>query len=223
MSMFAGRSLVVRLDEASARAASTFLDDLQVLTTAGVRPVVVAPEVTAARAIVRIINRSANSAVALSGSDAAMLPHASGGIGRVQPGILCTLLDAGYIPVVEPTAFSVFSPGDAPLAADDVCAAIATAIEAVRAIFFHAAGGVTDPDTDALIEELTPSEALAIADDARFSEDLRRAIRAAAIGVRGGVAAAQIVDGRIPHAAVIELLTAQHVGTQVTGSIRTAA
>jgi acetylglutamate kinase len=203
--------------------AATFFDDLHVLIDAQVKPIVIAHEPAAARAIVRGINRSANAAVALTGSDAAMLPGAPGGIACVQTGILRTLLDAGYIPVVEPTAFNVFSPGDALLAADDVAGAIASAMEAVRAIFFHASGGVTDPRTEVLIEELTPTEALALAQDERFAEDLRSAIRAAAIGVRDGVAAAQIVDGRVPHATIVELLTAQHVGTQVAGSITLAA
>ncbi|MBV8655958.1 MAG: hypothetical protein JO160_07925 [Candidatus Eremiobacteraeota bacterium] len=214
----------MRVDEASVHAdASTLFDDLAVLTDAAVRPIVVAPEPSAARAIVRAINRSLNAAVSLSGSDAAMLPHAPGGIGRVNTGILSTLLDAGYIPVIEPTGFSVFAPGDASLIADEVAGALAVATEAVRAIFFHAAGGVADPQTDTLIAELTPSEALAIAGDERVASDLRDAIRAAALGVRGGVAAAQIVDGRIPHAAIVELITAQHVGTQVTGSVTLAA
>lgn len=214
----------MRVDEASVLAdTSTLFEDLSILTDAQVRPIVVAPEPSAARAIVRAINRSVNAAVSLCGSDAAMLPSAPGGIGRINTGILCTLLDAGYIPVVEPTGFSVFSPGDQELVADEVAGAIAVATEAVRAIFFHAAGGIADPQTDALIAELTPSEALVIADDARVAADLRDAIRAAALGVRGGVAAAQIVDGRIPHATIVELLTAHHVGTQVTGSITLAA
>lgn len=221
---FSGKALVVRLDEATVQSdVSTFLDDLTVLLEAQVRPIIVAPEASAARQLVRTINRSANAAVALSGSDAAMLPHAPGGIGRIQTGILRTLLDGGYIPVVEPTGFSVFSDGDAELLADDVAGALAVAIEAVRAIFFHAAGGVADPQTDALIAELTPSEALQIADDVRVPPDLRSAIVAAALGVRGGVAAAQILDGRVPHATIVELLTAQHVGTFVTGSVTLAA
>jgi acetylglutamate kinase len=214
----------VRVDDASVRAeSSTFFDDLAVLAEAHVRPVVVAPEPAAARHIVRSINRSANVAVALSGSDAAMLPHAPGGIGRIQTGILTTLLDAGYVPVIEPTGFSVFAAGDAPLVADEVAGAIALAIEAVRAIFFHASGGVADPQTDALIAELTPSEALQLAEDLRVAEDLRDVIRAAALGVRAGLPAAQILDGRVPHATVVELLTARHVGTQVTGGITVAA
>ena len=220
---FSGKSLVVRLDEDSVAADGTFIDDLQVLIEAQVRPIVVAPTPAAARDIVRTINRSTNTAVALSGSDAAMLPHAPSGIGKVQTGILHTLLSAGYVPVVEPTAFTVFSRDDANVVADDVAMAIATAVEAVRAIFFHRCGGVADPETAKMIDELTPAEALAIAADPRVALDLRAAIRAAALGVRGGVAAAQIVDGRVPHAAIVELLTARHVGTQVTGSIHFAA
>jgi len=221
---FAGKTLVVRVDDASVHAAgSTFVEDLAVLTEAHVRPIVVAPDSTAARDIVRTINRRANVAVALSGSDAALLPHSPGGIGHVQPGILRILTEAGYIPVIEPTAFAVFAADDAQVDADAVAGAVAAAVEAVRAIFFHAAGGVLDPATQAMIAELTPAEALLLADDLALPEDLRSVIRAAAIGVRGGVPAAQIVDGRIAHATVVELLTAQHVGTQVTGGIHLAA
>jgi len=107
--------------------------------------------------------------------------------------------------------------------ADEVAGALALAMEAVRAIFFHASGGVPDPQTDALIAELTPSEALELAQDARVAEDLRDVIRVAALGIRGGVPVAQILDGRIPHATIVELLTSQHVGTRVTGSVTLAA
>jgi acetylglutamate kinase len=221
--VFAGKTIVVRVDDESVHAAgSTFSDDLQLLIEAQVRPIVVAPDAAGARSIVRAINRSANVAVALSGSDAAMLPQTPDGV-RVQTGLLQTLTGAGYIPVIEPTAFAVFSPGDALVAADDVAGAVAAAVEAVRAIFFHAAGGVADPKTQALIDELTPAEALALAADARVPADLRGAIRAAALGVRSGVGAAQIVDGRIAHATIVEFLTARHAGTQVTGSIHLAA
>ncbi len=223
MDVFSGKAIVVRVDDESVHAAgSTLAEDLQLLCEARVRPIVVAPDGAGARSIVRAINRSANVAVALSGSDAAILPQTPGGV-RVQAGLLQTLTGAGYIPVIEPTAFAVFSPGDAQVAADDVAGAVAAAVDAVRAIFFHAAGGVNDPKTQALIDELTPAEALALADDARVPADLRAAIRAAALGVRSGVAAAQIVDGRIAHATIVEFLTARHAGTQVTGGIYLAA
>jgi len=78
---------------------------------------------------------------------------------------------------------------------------------------------VTDPASRALLAELTPAEALALADGDALDPDLRAIVRAAACGVRAGVPAAQIIDGRISHAAIVELLTEQHLGTQVTGAV----
>ena len=224
MEGFAGKAFVVRVDEASAFAEqTTFFDDLAFLARKNIHPIIIAPSPATGRALVRSINRSGNMAVGLSGSDAAMLPGSGGGIGSVQTGILETLTSAGYIPVIEPTAFSVFAQYDRNVAADEVAQAIAAATDAVRAIFFHALGGVPDPASAALISELTPAEALAIAQDMRVPADLRAAIRAAALGVRAGVAEAQIVDGRVAHATVVELLTAHHLGTRVTGSVFTGA
>jgi acetylglutamate kinase len=224
MEGFAGKAFVVRVDEASAFAEqSTFVDDLAFLARKNVHPIVVAPSRRASRALVRTINRAGNMAVGLAGSDAAMLPGTGDGIGNVQTGILETLTNAGYIPVIEPTAFSVFARADRSVAADDVARAVAAATDAVRAIFFHALGGVPDPQSAKVISELTPAEALAMADDSRMPADLRAAIRAAALGVRAGVAQAQIIDGRVAHATVVELLTAHHLGTRVTGSLITGA
>ena len=220
MDGFSGKAFVVRVDEATAGGDhTTFFDDLAFLREQRVAPIVVAPSARAGRAIVRTINRSGNRAVGLCGADAGMLPRSGGGIGVVQTGILQTLTSAGYIPVIEPTAYAVFGTEDQSVAADEVARAIASATDAIRAIFFHALGGVPDPQTEALITDLTPAEALTIADDPRIPADLRTAIRAAALGVRGGVRAAQIVDGRVAHAAVVELLTARHLGTQVTGGV----
>lgn len=220
MEIFAGKSFVVRIDEATAFGAeSTFEADLAFLARERVHPIVVAPSARAGRALVRSINRRGNIAVSLSGSDAAMLPESAGGLGKVQTGILDTLTAAGYIPVIEPTGFAAFGKEDPDLEVDGVAGAIAAATDAVRAIFFHALGGVLDPQTAAVLTEITPAEALEIASDPRVPADLRAAIRAAALGVRAGVGAAQIIDGRIAHAAIVEMLTDRHLGTRVTGSV----
>jgi acetylglutamate kinase len=216
---FSGKTFVVRVDEPATLDGSTLIDDLHVLAAHNVRPIVVAPDPAAARHIVRAINRSANIALTLGGSDAALLPRAGEGLGKVQTRILHTLTGAGFIPVVEPTAFAVFGSDDEAVQPDDVAAAIAAATEAARALFFHRDGGVTDPATNALLSELTPAEALELANDERVPEDLRRAIVAAATGVRAGVPAAQILDGRVAHAALVEIFTATHIGTQVTGGL----
>jgi acetylglutamate kinase len=218
-----GRTMVIRVDEATLGAeGTTFFGDLIFLGNMGMRPVVVAPSATAARAVVRTMNRSGDAAVGLSGADAGMIPAATGEtIGKVDVKLLRTLLDAGYVPVVEPLALG-FTGTDVVVAADDVAQALAQAVGAARAIFFHDRGGVVDAKTHALIELLTPAEALAIADDVALPFDLRAAVRAAALGVRGGVGAAQICDGRVAHAAIVEFLTARHLGTQVAGTVLTA-
>jgi acetylglutamate kinase len=147
-----------------------------------------------------------------------MLPAAGEGLGAVQTRLLHTLLGAGYIPVVEPLAFGMFG-GDVAIQADEVASAVARSMAAKRALFFHENGGVIDSLTQECIGELTPAEALALADDATLPADLRAAIRAAALGVRGGVGAADILDGRIAHASIVELLTMRHVGTRVMGTV----
>jgi acetylglutamate kinase len=216
-----GRTMVIRVDEATLAAeGSTFFSDLVFLGNLGMRPVVVAPTAPAARAVVRSMNRSGDTAVGLSGADAGMIPAAAGTIGAVQTKLLRTLLDAGYVPVIEPLAFG-FTGTDVAVAADDVAQALAGAVGAARAIFFNDTGGVIDADTNLLVEQLTPAEALRIAEDASLSADLRAAVRAAALGVRAGVGAAQICDGRVAHAAIVEFLTARHLGTQVAGTVFT--
>jgi acetylglutamate kinase len=215
---FSGRTFVLRIDRSALSDDSTLASDLAFLMERDVRPIVVAPDSDLARSYVRTLNRRANVAVGLSGADAALLPaqgHTS--VGRVQTGILVTLTSAGYVPVIEPTAFGLA--GDVDIAADDVAAAVAVATDAVRALFFHEAGGVIDAASQTLVAELTPAEALALADGDDLALALRPVVRAAARGVRGGVGAAQIFDGRIAHAAIVEFLTDVHLGTQVTGTV----
>jgi acetylglutamate kinase len=216
------RSLVLRLDETTLAAdRTTLFSDLAFLRELGVRPVVVAPSPESARTVVRMMNRTGDTAVGLSGADAGMIPAGVGPeVGAVQTRLLNTLLGAGYIPVIEPLALGIFG-RDIAVAPDALASALAQAITATRAIFFNDAGGVVDMQTQLLIDELTPAEALALADDRSLRDDLRSAIRAAALGVRGGVGAAHIVDGRIAHAAIVEFLTSRHLGTQVAGTVYT--
>jgi len=222
MTQLHGRTIVIRVDEATLGADGvTFFGDLVFLGNLGMRPLVVAPTASAARAVVRSMNRSGDAAVGLSGADAGMIPAAAGAIAAVQTKLLHTLLAAGYVPVIEPLAFG-FTGDDVAVDADEVAQLLASAMRAARAIFFNDHGGVVDAQTKILLDTLTPAEALAIAEEPALDDDLRAAIRAAALGVRGGVGAAQICDGRVAHAAIVEFLTARHVGTQVAGTVLTA-
>jgi acetylglutamate kinase len=217
---FAGRTFVLRIDRSPLEHSTTLASDLAFLMQRDVRPIVVAPTSDAARSYVRVLNRQQSVAVGLSGADAALLPsRGRDAIGRVQTGILATLTSAGYIPVIEPTAYAFAGDDDVELSADDVAAAVAAATDAARVLFFHAAGGVVDPASQAIVDELTPAEALALADREDLDPSVRAVVRAAAYVVRAGVNAAQILDGRVAHAAIVEFLTDRHLGTQVTGTV----
>ncbi len=215
-----GQTIVLRVDEPSlADDQTTLFADIAFFREHAVRPIVVAPNPDAARSVVRTMNRTGDSAVGLSGADAGMIPAAgTQSVGAVQTRLLRMLLDGGYVPVIEPLALG-FGGADIAVGADSIASALAQALTATRAIFFNDAGGVVDPQTSTVIDELTPAEALDLAEIDGCPASLRAAIRAAAFGVRGGVAAAQIVDGRIAHAAIVEFLTARHLGTFVTGGV----
>jgi acetylglutamate kinase len=197
---------------------STIADDLGFLASRRMHPIVVAPDAGVARSWVRTLNRRSNAAVGLTGADAALLPGAPGRIGTIQTHILQTLTAAGYVPVIEPTALGIGGEEIA-MDPDDVAGAIAAATSAARMIFFHESGGVRDAQTEVVIEELTPAEALALAEEPEFGAELRGAMRAAALGVRAGVGAAHILSGRVAHATIVEFLTAHHLGTRVAGTV----
>ncbi len=219
-----GTTFVLRCDRETANAQdATLFADIDVLREKGVGAVIVAPDSPSARALVMRMNLSQNRAVGVTGADGALLPRAAGGVGAVQPEVLLALLDAGFVPIVEPVAYAPIAAREELVEADEVARAVGVALHASRAIFFHRAGSVANPLTNDPIFELTAAEALALADDERVAPDLRATMRAAARGVRGGIGAAEICDGRIAHAAVIELLTERHVGTRVTGGVVLAA
>jgi acetylglutamate kinase len=220
---FTGRTFIVRVDATDIGSAeTTVVSDIAFLAQRNVRPIVITPNALVASSWVRTINRNANVAVGLSGADAAILPamHPDH-IGTVQTRLLATLTAAGYVPVIEPTALAL-SGEEIAVDPDDVACAIAVATEAARIIFFYSGGGIIDPQTHALLNDLTPAEALILAESPELDQPLRTTIRAAALGVRAGVEAAQILDGRIAHATIVEMLTAQHLGTQVAGTVYVA-
>jgi acetylglutamate kinase len=211
-----GRGFVVRVARSSLEHHATLLDDLAFVRENGFAPILIAPDRESARRLVRAINISSNEAVCVSGADAATIPAAyRGGIGKVQIGLLEALARAGFLPVLEPVSYAPFG-GDIEIDADNLAAVVAAATDADRAIFFVDSGGVPDPETSAKIAELTVAEAELLAEDPRLDLRLRGIIRAAVTGVRHGVQAAQIIDGRIAHAMIMELLTKRHLGTQVS-------
>ena len=176
--------------------------------------------------IVLRIGRHGQPAVGLSGDDGWLLRcsrrSAPGGedigfvgqIDHVDPGVI-NHIARDYIPVVA----SVGADGDGHsynVNADEAAAAIAVALHARTAIFLtDVRGWLRDPaDPDSLIEQASVEQvtsALATVDGG-----MRPKLQACVDAVRGGVGAAQIIDGRVAHSLLLELFTDAGIGTKVT-------
>ena len=220
---FIGRTVVVRVDPESAEAA-TLVSDLVFMRRIGVRPLVVhdARERTAGARLVGMINRVGGEALSVDGTSAGTLIAASDADGNsvvrtVNAQLISLLLEGGYIPVFAAQGAAISGlPID--VDGDDAARVLAQATHAFRLLFPAHPGGVPSAE-DGIIEELTSSEALELASAGTLSADMVRHLRAAALGVRSGVDAAQLLDLSAHHAAIVEMLTAQHVGTQVVSNI----
>lgn len=166
--------------------------------------------------IVASINCLGGRAVGLSGVDGALLgarvrDEEMGFVGRieeVEPTLLITLLEAGYLPVVAPLCLHlVGEPAEAPrllnVNGDTVAGEIAAAIRAEKLVFLTDVAGILD-QSGQLLEALAPEEAEALIAAGVASKGMIPKIKA---GVRAlsqdGVT--RIVDGRKPHALIREM------------------
>lgn len=220
---FLGRALVVRVDEISVQA-GTLVEDLVFMRQLGVRPIVVldADQRSSSSRLVGLINRIGGDALALDGTSASTLVVARDADGRgivrsVNAGLLSLLLEQGYIPVFSAQGASL-SGAPEPLDAADAARELAAAMHAKRLLYPSGAGGIRIEGAP-VIEELTSSEALALAGAGTLAPDQSKQLAAAALSVRSGVDAAQLLDLTLAHATLVELLTAVHLGTQVVSNV----
>ena len=161
-------------------------------------------------------------AVGLSGKDGSILqvqPHPRSELGyvgqvrRVDTGLLNTLLDSGYVPVLA-------SLGDGPdgetfnVNADTAAAAIAVALHAEKFLLLTDVPGIQDGDGQ-LISELDPKKALRLLQDGVVSSGMIPKLEACLTAVERGVASAHIICAGTPHALLLELFTDAGIGTML--------
>jgi len=179
------------------------------------------------RDLVATINREALDepvAVGVSGEDAGLLtvtPRESslgfvGDVSFVRDSVLHRLLDEGLAPVVSTIgADDTGQPYN--INADEAARAIAVAMGAEKIVYLTAAPGLLEDvkDENSLVPRLTSAELrLAIEGDS-VSAGMIPKLRACADAVDAGVGTAHIIDGRVPHALLVELLTDEGIGTMV--------
>ena len=179
------------------------------------------------RDLVATINSQAGDdpvAVGVSGEDAGLLtvtPAAAvlgfvGDVTSVRASVLHRLLDDGLTPVVSTIGAD---PSGQPynVNADEAARAIAVAMEAEKLIYLTAAPGLLEDvdDPESLVPRLTADELRERLAGGSVGKGMIPKLKACADAVDAGVATAHIIDGRVPHALLIELLTDLGVGTMV--------
>ena len=127
--------------------------------------------------------------------------------------ILNTLSAAGMIPVVAP--IGVDEAGQTyNINADTMAGAVASALKADRLLLLTDVAGVLDKQ-GALMTDLDPARIQALRDDGTVTGGMIPKLETCVLAVEGGVDAAVILDGRVPHAMVLEIFTASGAGTLV--------
>jgi acetylglutamate kinase len=127
--------------------------------------------------------------------------------------LLDTISKAGMIPVVAPIGVG---PDGATynVNADTMAGAIAIALGAERLFLLTDVPGVLDKQKK-LLTDLTPAEIRRLRNDGTISGGMIPKLETCIDAVEGGVDAAVILDGRVPHAMLIEIFTKQGAGTLV--------
>jgi acetylglutamate kinase len=177
------------------------------------------------REIVASVNQHGSYAVGLSGEDAGLITVAQrddklgfvGDIRRIDPSILERLLREELIPVVA--TVGVDEAGQAyNVNADTVAGAIAESLRAEKLVYLtNVAGMYSDlADEASLISRIDVDRLAALVDDGVLSEGMIPKARSCVDAVKSGVSRAHILDGRIPHALLLEFFTREGIGTMVT-------
>ena len=176
------------------------------------------------RDIVSAINVHGPLAVGLSGEDAKLISAAahSGGLGfvgtviGVDPTILLRLLAEGLIPVVA-TIGSDSSGQAYNINADTVAGALAEALGAEKLVFLTDVEGLrADPaDEASLVRQVTADQLSQMVESGAAAGGMVPKAQACVRAVQAGVRRAHVLDGRVPHALLLELFTDGVVGTMV--------
>ena len=181
--------------------------------------------------IVGLINQAGGQAVGLNGQDAGfirakkMLVESEtekgkmldigfvGDIYDIDPTLINHLDKADFIPVVAP--IGVGSDGQAyNINADLVASELAQTLKAEKLVLMTNTPGVLDK-SGKLLTGLTFAEISALFDDGTISGGMKPKIQGALDAVQHGVKTSHIIDGRVEHALLLEILTSEGVGTMI--------
>ncbi len=181
--------------------------------------------------IVHLINRHGGKAVGLTGQDSNFI-HAQKLLiaDKDDPSHMIDIGQVGKITVIDPTLITFLDSGDfipvvAPIGvgpdgetyninADLVAGKLAEILHAEKLILLTNTPGVLDKDGN-LLTDLTPKQIDAMVEDGTLSGGMLPKISSALDAARSGVKSVHIIDGRVEHALLLEVLTDDGVGTLI--------
>lgn len=186
--------------------------------------------------IVSQINRIGGRAVGLSGKDANLFEAVKkyrkvrtpeggeemadigfvGDISKVNPELVATVIDKGYIPVIAPVA--VGAEGESyNVNADYAAGRLAAALGADKLIILTDVEGImadrSDPNT--LISVLRVAEVPSLIERGKIDGGMIPKVECCLDALSGGVKSTHILDGRVPHSILLEVFTDKGIGTMV--------
>ena len=209
---------------------SGFVNGLRITDAATVEVVEMVLAGRINKQIVSAINAAGGSAIGLSGKDADLIRASKlqaskngqavdlGFVGtpqQINADALKALEMAGMIPVIAP-----IGAGEAGetynINADTAAGAVAAAVKATRLLMLTDVAGVLDK-SGALLETLSVDQVRALMADGTIHGGMIPKLETCLDAVEKGVEAAVILDGRVPHALLLETFTAHGVGTIIRG------
>ena len=178
------------------------------------------------KSLVNLLQKKGGHAVGLAGMDGGLIEAKMkderlgyvGEITKVRPHPILDLLEKNYIPVIS-TVASDRDGHSYNINGDTAAAYIAGALGAERLIMMTDIAGILqdkdDPDT--LIPQLTISEAHKLYEEGVISGGMIPKVDCCIDAIHKGVKNVIIMDGRVPHSILMEILTDEGAGTMVTG------
>ena len=182
--------------------------------------------------IVGVINQAGGKAVGLTGYDGGLIrarklkladkddpskEHDIGHVGEIEsidPSVVKALQDDQFIPVVSPIGFGAEDHQSYNINADLVAAKLATVLRAEKLLMLTNISGVLDK-AGKLITELTVRRIDELIEDGTISGGMLPKLAGAVDAAKSGVNAVHVIDGRVPHAMLLEVLTDQAYGTMI--------
>ncbi|HEU0285536.1 MAG TPA: acetylglutamate kinase [Nocardioidaceae bacterium] len=181
------------------------------------------------RELVGLLNAHGPYAVGLSGEDAGLFTAARteamvdgesvdvglvGDVIDVRPETVLDLIEAGRIPVVSTVAPDVDGQVHN-VNADTAAAALAEALGATKLVMLTDVAGLYRdwPDSDEIVAELTLDELEKLMPE--LASGMLPKMEACRRAVSGGIPGSSVIDGRVPHALLLELFTDEGIGTMV--------